>query len=170
MEENEERLKEEKRAYARETIETLRPHFMFNVLNQMKYQIGKNPETAQEMVYDLANFFRGSLTVAAGDDMTLLDEELRAFKSYLRLEEAMNRNLKVQFEMENEKGVRHMTVRPGILQEFAAAMIKEEVRVTKQERTLQITDGLREDHYYIHIKIKETGQDFLCPVYDLKGE
>lgn len=170
MEEKEERTKETERECAREVIETLRPHFIFNVLNQIKYQIGKKPDLAQEMVYDLANFYRGSLTLAAREEETTLDEELRAFKSYLKLETAMNKNLSIEFEMENEKGVRHMIVKPGALQEFGASLIKEEVRVTKEERTLLITDGLKEDHYYIHVKIKETGQILVCPVHELKGE
>lgn len=170
MEENEQRRSEEEKERVRETIEILRPHFTFNVLNQIKYQIGKNPELAQEMVYDLANFYRGSLTVAACEEMTTLDEELRAFKAYLRLECAMNKNMALEMELESEKGVRHMVVRPGLLQQFGETLVKEEVRVTREDRTLIVTDGLKEDHYYIHVEIKETGQVLLCPVYDKKGD
>lgn len=168
MEEDEERTSEIKREYAVQAIDILRPHFMFNVLNQIKYQIKKNPDLAEEMVYDLANFCRGSLTVASMEEEAVLDEEIRAFKSYLRLECAMNRNMELELNLTNERGVRHMIVSPGTLQEFGTMLVKEEVRTTKEKRTLVVTDGLKEDKYYIHVEIKETGQVLVHPVLDIE--
>lgn len=153
---------------AKRTVEKLRPHFMFNVLNQIKYQAGKNPQLVEEMVYDLANFYRGSLTIAAMEAETVLDEEIRAFKSYLRLECAMNRNMELEIELTNEKGLRHMIVSPGTLQDFGAMLVKEEIRTTKEKRTLIVTDGLKEDQYYIHVEIKELGQTLIHPVVCLR--
>lgn len=151
-------------------VEQLRPHFVFNILNQMKYQAKKDPQLVEEMVYDFANFFRGRLTVAALEQETVLDEEIRAFKSYLKLECTMNKNMQLQMDLSYEKGVRHMLVMPGILQDFAAMLVKEEIRTTKDKRTLVVTDGLCEDHYYIHVEIKELGQTFVHPIPCIKGE
>lgn len=159
-----------KKEVARQTLELLRPHFTFNVLNQIKYQIGKNPELAQEMVYDLANFYRGGLTLASFEEETSLDEELRAFKSYLRLESTMNKNMKVVLDLAHEKGVRHRIVKPGLLQHFGEMLVKEEVRTTKEDRTLVVTDGLVDDHYYIQVEIKELGQTINRLVPCLEGE
>ncbi len=155
---------------ARETVGKLRPHFVFNVLSQIKYQAGKNPELVEEMVYDLANFWRGSLTVASMEDETVLDEEMRAFKSYLRLECVMNRNMELELSLDHEKGVRHMVVRPGTLQEFGTMLVKEEVRTTKEKRTLVVTDGLKEDQYYIQVEIKELGQTLFHPLVCLRED
>lgn len=155
---------------AKQTIEILRPHFTFNVLNQMKYQIGKNPDLAQEMVYDFANFYRASLTLASGEELTLLDEELRAFKSYLRLECGMNRNLAVELQLSREKDVRQWIVRTGILQKFGADLVREEIRTTKEERTLCVADQMKDGLYSIHVKIHETGKEFTCPVCEIKEE
>lgn len=168
MEETDEREIKNKREFAVQTIDILRPHFMFNVLNQIKYQIKRNPEMAEEMVYDLANFCRGSLTVASMEEEAVLDEEIRAFKSYLRLECAMNKNMELELDLTNERGGRHMIVSPGSLQEFGAMLVKEEVRTTKEKRTLVVTDGLKEDQYYIHVEIKETGQVLVHPVLDIE--
>ena len=170
MGEKKDQLNEIEKDCAKQIVETLRPHFTFNVLNQLKYQIGKNPELAQEMVYDFANFYRASLTLACKEVRTLLDEELRAFKSYLRLECAMNKHMALEMNLSCEKDVRHFVVKPGCLQEFATNLIKEEVRVTKDTRTLLVTDGMKDDQYYIYIKIKETGRELHCPVLAIKGE
>lgn len=160
----------DKKEIAKQTIETLRPHFTFNVLNQIKYQIGKNPDLAQEMVYDFANFYRAGLTLASCEEETILDEEIRALKSYLKLEAAMNKNLTLEMDLSFEKDVRHKIVKTGCLQKFGAELIKEEVRTTKEERTLRITDEIREGKYHILVKIKETDREFMCPVYEIKGD
>ena len=160
----------DKKEIAKRTIETLRPHFTFNVLNQIKYQIGKNPDLAQEMVYDFANFYRAGLTLASCEEETVLEEEIRALKSYLKLESAMNKNLALEMTLSFEKDVRHRIVETGCLQKFGADLIKEEVRTTKEERTLLVTDEIREGEYHILVKIKETGKELKCPVYEIKGE
>ena len=99
-----------------------------------------------------------------------MEEEIRALKSYLKLECAMNKNLALEMALSFEKDVRHRSVETGCLQKFGAEIIKEEVRTTKEERTLLVTDEIREGEYHILVKIKETGKELGCPVYEIKGE
>lgn len=63
----------------------IRPHFLFNSLNSLAELIGTKPETAEEMVVDLADLFRVSLE--SGQKLIPLREEIEIVKGYLRIEE-----------------------------------------------------------------------------------
>ena len=52
------------------------PHFLFNTLNLLASEIKRDPATAQDIVYDLADLLRESMR-AAEREFISLDEELR---------------------------------------------------------------------------------------------
>lgn len=63
----------------------IRPHFLFNSLNSIAELIGTRPETAENMVVDLADLFRASLD--SRHRLIPLREEIEIVKGYLRIEE-----------------------------------------------------------------------------------
>jgi two-component system sensor histidine kinase AlgZ len=63
----------------------IRPHFLFNALNSLAELIRSKPETAEDMVVDLADLFRVSLD--ARQRLIPLREEIEIVKGYLRIEE-----------------------------------------------------------------------------------
>lgn len=63
----------------------IRPHFLFNALNSLAELIRSKPETAEDMVVDLADLFRVSLD--ARQRLIQLREEIEIVKGYLRIEE-----------------------------------------------------------------------------------
>jgi len=63
----------------------IRPHFLFNALNSLAELIGTKPETAEEMVVDLADLFRVSLD--SRQKLIPLKDEIEIVKGYLRIEE-----------------------------------------------------------------------------------
>ena len=63
----------------------IRPHFLFNALNSLAELISTKPETAEEMVVDLADLFRVSLD--SRQRLIPLREEIEIVKGYLRIEE-----------------------------------------------------------------------------------
>lgn len=63
----------------------IRPHFLFNALNSLAELIGTQPDTAEEMVVDLADLFRASLD--SRQRLIPLREEIEIVKGYLRIEE-----------------------------------------------------------------------------------
>ena len=61
------------------------PHFLFNTLGTVRALIRTSPELARACIKDLSDFLRRSL--ASGDRLVLLQEELDVAHSYIRLEE-----------------------------------------------------------------------------------
>jgi len=72
----------------------IRPHFLFNSLNTITSMIATAPQAAEELVMDLADLFRASLS--QGDRMVMLDDELSLVRGYLRMEQVrMGERLRV---------------------------------------------------------------------------
>lgn len=61
------------------------PHFLFNTLNLLASEIKRDPDVAQDIVYDLADLLRDSMR-AADRKFVRLDEELQLVKLYLTLQ------------------------------------------------------------------------------------
>ncbi len=62
------------------------PHFLYNTLNVIKTMIRLNPEKSQDLIVDLADFYRRSLSERG--DLIPFVEELKLVKSYMDLQEA----------------------------------------------------------------------------------
>lgn len=80
----------------------LTPHFLFNSLNSIRALILKEPQKAREMVSELSEFLKVTLTIKPNSEIPLR-EELEIVSHYLRLE-------KTRFE---EKLQIAMTVKPA---------------------------------------------------------
>ena len=64
----------------------INPHFLFNTLNLLASEIVRSPETAREIVYDLADLLRDSMK--AGEQAQLsIGEEIGLATQYLQLQE-----------------------------------------------------------------------------------
>lgn len=62
------------------------PHFLFNTLNLLASEIGRDPGNAREIVYDLADLLRDSMRAAEREFITL-GEEVRLLTLYLALQQ-----------------------------------------------------------------------------------
>lgn len=77
----------------KQDVEELRPHFIFNAMNTIRFLIRKDPDAAYARLYDLARYMRENLDKAvSGGDITL-EEELTYANSYLQLEQMMRKSL-----------------------------------------------------------------------------
>lgn len=63
----------------------LQPHFLFNSLNSISALIGKRPDEARTMIYQLSDFLRGTLRKEENEFVTL-EEELQHLQLYLDIE------------------------------------------------------------------------------------
>ena len=65
----------------------IQPHFLFNTLNTIIYQIRENPEMAADTVRELADLYRYILQ-ASNLEINSLDQELTFIKKYLAIEKS----------------------------------------------------------------------------------
>jgi len=63
----------------------LQPHFLFNSLNSISALIGRRPEEARTMIYQLSDFLRGTLRKEENEVVTL-EEEFQHLQLYLDIE------------------------------------------------------------------------------------
>jgi len=85
-----ERRKTEAERLAREAElynlrQQLQPHFLFNSLNSISALIGRRPEEARKMIYQLSDFLRGTLRKEENEFVTL-EDELNHLQLYLDIE------------------------------------------------------------------------------------
>lgn len=137
----------------REIIDALRPHFIFNVMNMLRYMIKKDGTLAQQMTYDLSLFLRGNIT-AVTEEKVAFQEEWTAVEAYFRLERVSHPGLTLKTEPLKIPG--NMQVSAGSLMKAAEVLVKEQVRTTKEPRTLEVDFVHGADKDGIRMRIEET--------------
>lgn len=110
-----------------DTLQRLRLHFVFNVLNTIRYHIYQNPEKAYEMVYDLSIFIRGSIDFAGQMGPVGLGEELRYIDAYMRLECSMGDYLTYENRCEGWD----VLVEPGSICSVLRELIRKKITTRK---------------------------------------
>jgi LytS/YehU family sensor histidine kinase len=85
----------------------LQPHFLFNSLNSISALIGKRPDEARTMIYQLSDFLRGTLRKGENEFVTL-DEEVQHLQLYLDIE-------KVRFGHRLNTAIKQEEGCPGLL-------------------------------------------------------
>ena len=77
----------------------IRPHFLFNSMNTIASLTRTHPEMAEEVVHDLADLFRATLSDA--NRLSTLERELELARGYLRIEEQrLGERLRVKWDLE----------------------------------------------------------------------
>lgn len=136
----------------RAIIESLRPHFVFNEMNILRYMIKKDPEKASDMVYDLSIYMRCKIGVLEDDEITTLENEWNFVRAYLSLEKVSLSNLEYALNVENPQ----CEIKRGALLEGVEKLVKEQVRATKEPRTIYITNCDDNGQPAIKLIVKET--------------
>lgn len=69
----------------------IKPHFIYNTLNSIRYLIREDPEAARKTVYDFSTYLRSNLESIGGSKEIPFSDELRHIRAYLNIE-------KIRFE------------------------------------------------------------------------
>ncbi|PLY12441.1 MAG: sensor histidine kinase [Sedimenticola sp.] len=77
----------------------IRPHFLFNSMNTIANLARANPQLAEEVVYDLSDLFRATLSSA--QRKSTLGDELELCRGYLRIEtQRLGERLRVEWDLQ----------------------------------------------------------------------
>lgn len=85
-----------RRMEVRHLEEQFNPHFVFNVMETVRYQIGEDPETACEMLQSFANLMRYSINY--GHTKVALETDVEYINDYLLLQKIRYNNA-LQFQL-----------------------------------------------------------------------
>lgn len=125
----------------------IQPHFLFNMLNNVKALIRKNPEMATEVILKLSDFLRYQL-YENDNDKTLLQSEINFISNFLKLEEIRRDHLVTRLYCEPELAKKNIFLPPHLFTAFIENAIKHSLCAT-------------ENKVYIHISFTTTEQQ-LC--------
>ncbi|WP_312333833.1 histidine kinase [Sphingobacterium sp.] len=125
----------------------IQPHFLFNMLNNVKALIRKDPTMATEVIIKLSDFLRYQL-YENNDDKTLLKSEINFISNFLKLEEIRRDNLTTHISCATELEKKGVFLPPHLFTAFVENAIK---------HSLSAGDG----HTFISIRFSELDQQ-LC--------
>jgi two-component system, LytTR family, sensor kinase len=134
------RLEETKTALLSAEVRALRaqisPHFIYNALNTISELIRREPETAEELLQDFADFTRYSFRTSSR--YTTLAEELRNIDRYLTIEAAVHGG-KIGVRMKIAPEVLPVVLPSLILQPLVENAIKHGLSGKRSGGTVMIT-------------------------------
>ena len=120
----------------------IKPHFLFNSLNSISSLTITNPEKAQEMVINLSEFMRYSLSFT-NDKMSTLKQELYHLRLYLEIEKVRFGG-RLNVEEHIEDGISDWPLPPMILQPLVENAVKHGVYDTPGQSFVWI-EGRKEN-------------------------
>lgn len=127
------------------------PHFLFNMLNNVKALIRTNPEMANTVIIRLSEFLRYQLYENSGEK-TILASEIEFISNFLNLEQIRKDNFKVEINNHINKNTLNSTfISPGLFTVFIENAIKHSVDPNGDETFVKIS-----------IDIKDKQLHFVC--------
>ena len=131
---NNNQLQERRRQMeVRQLEEQFNPHFVFNVMETVRYQIRENPETASDMLLSFANLMRYSINY--GHSKVDLETDIEYINDYLLLQKIRYNN-RLQFELNIPDELLECQVPKLLLQPIIENSIKHGFR---QDKVLEIS-------------------------------
>lgn len=152
------RIQQEKKAKQKAQLETLRyqlnPHFMFNSLNTISAYIHSKPDTADEVLHNLADVLRYSLDTAEKTTVSL-SEELAIIDTYLAIEQVrFGERLTVVKNIDSN--LLTQPIPPLLLQ----PIIENSIKHCAQQKQLTITITIEKMANYLMVRIEDNGLGF----------
>ncbi len=125
------------------------PHFLFNSLNLISYEIPQRPEFAQEILFELCDLLRGTIALS-GKIRVLVKDEVKLIEHYLAIQKArFGSRLNVDLEIDERSS--ELSVPPMLLLPLVENVIKHAVSKSNKSITLKVTTLYSEKHLLMTI-------------------
>jgi sensor histidine kinase YesM len=116
----------------------INPHFLFNMLNNVKALIRTDPEKASAVIVKLSEFLRFQL-YENNEDKTLLTSEMNFLSNFVNLEKIRRDNLTVSVESNTDpRTLSSIYVPPNLFTTFVENAIKHSVDITDSDTYITI--------------------------------
>ncbi|MDQ0594857.1 two-component system LytT family sensor kinase [Chryseobacterium ginsenosidimutans] len=117
----------------------INPHFLFNMLNNVKALIRTDPETATTVIIKLSEFLRYQL-YENSEEKTLLTSEIEFLSNFINLEKIRRENFSVEIHSDTDKRMlQSIFIPPNLFTTFVENAIKHSVNITGKESYIKIT-------------------------------
>lgn len=116
----------------------INPHFLFNMLNNVKALIRKDPEKATKIIIKLSEFLRYQL-YENNEEKTSLHSEINFISNFLNLAKIRRDNFRFEVEFESEeRKFFHVFIPPNLFTTFVENAVKHSSFITDKEVYINI--------------------------------
>ncbi len=134
----------------------IRPHFLFNSMNTIANLTQTNPQVAEEVVQDLADLFRATLSNV--NDSSTLAKELELAYRYLNIEkQRLGDRLQVLWDVEDIPG--DAMLPPLILQPLVENAVYHGIAPSRRQGLIQISGRYRRAQVNLSVRNTLPGED-----------
>lgn len=129
----------------------INPHFLFNMLNNVKALIRTDPEKATVVIMKLSEFLRYQL-YENNEEKTVLTSEIDFLSNFLNLEKIRRENFQVYIDSKTDKRTLNSTfIPPNLFTTFVENAVKHSVDISGKESYVKV-----------NIEIKDKNLHFEC--------
>lgn len=141
----------------------IKPHFIYNTLNSIRYLISEDPEAARKTVYDFSTYLRSNLESIGGSKEVPFSDELKHIRAYLNIE-------KIRFEdrlnVVEDIQAKSFLVPPLSIQPLVENAVKHGICRKMSGGTVTIRSREEKDDYVV--VIEDDGEGFDVSVVEEK--
>lgn len=127
------------------------PHFAFNVLEMLRYEIAFDSKNADEIIVSFANLMR--YNTYYDETEIALETDLKYVHDYLKLQK-MRFNERLDYDIEVEEGLDHVPIPKMVIQPLIENSIKHNIEII---RRLQIDIKISQTEKYILLRVSDNG-------------
>lgn len=126
----------------------INPHFLFNMLNNVKALIRTDPARASVVIVKLSEFLRYQLYENSAEK-TLLTSEIDFLSNFLNLEKIRRENFTFDIQTEAENRTINTTfIPPNLFTTFVENAVKHSVDISGEESYVKINIGIEGQNLY----------------------
>jgi LytS/YehU family sensor histidine kinase len=126
----------------------INPHFLFNMLNNVKALIRTDPEKATTVIMKLSEFLRYQLYENA-EEKTLLTSEIDFLSNFINLEKIRREDLSVDIHVDIDKRTMNsIFIPPNLFTTFVENAVKHSVNITGDDHYIKIDIKMEENKLY----------------------
>jgi len=146
----------------------INPHFLFNMLNNVKALIRKDPEIATDVIMKLSDFLRYQL-YENNEEKTPVSSELKFLANFLDLEKIRQENLNVVIETEANKSELNSTyIPPNLFTTFVENAIKHSVNLNGEAIYIKVKVSIIDNHLHF-VCLNSLDPNYIIPNNKFKG-
>jgi len=146
----------------------INPHFLFNMLNNVKALIRTDPEKASTVIVKLSEFLRYQL-YENNEEKTLLTSEIDFLSNFINLEKIRRENFSVDIKTETEKRTLNKTfIPPNLFTTFVENAVKHSVDITDKDSYVNIQIEVENGKLYFECRNSQN-KDFPIPENEYGG-
>jgi two-component system, LytTR family, sensor kinase len=125
----------------------INPHFLFNMLNNVKALIRTDPEKATTVIMKLSEFLRYQL-YENSEEKTSLVAELNFLSNFLNLEKIRRDNLSINIDTPEARTMTTVFLPPNLFTTFVENAVKHSVDISSQEAWVKISIAINDGNLH----------------------